>query len=245
MIDFEGVKQKGELKPYWVNTSDNQLIKDLLKKSDLEFKRSFELLVSGESVEKLIDEHMLFQYLNNNPSAVWSLLLMAGYLKPMSSRETGQGTFAQLAIPNQEVRNLYRQIVEQWLSNGYGIEWYNEFISSLLTGDVEKFKHHLEKIILQIASYHDFAKEPEAFYQGLMLGFTVSLHGSSTHEIHSNRESGLGRFDLMIIPKNILKLGIVIELKSSTNKANLGKAAETALQQIENKKYIEMLKKRE
>ena len=128
------VKRTGELDPYWVNTSDNQLIKDLLKKSPLKFKEDFEGLVAGECIEKLIDEQLAFQYLNNNPDALWSLLLMAGYLKPVDLRKTDQGVFAKLSIPNREVRNLYRQIIEQWLSNGYGMNWYNEFIDSLLEG---------------------------------------------------------------------------------------------------------------
>jgi hypothetical protein len=235
------IKQNGETKPYWVNTSDNQLIKDLLKESTLKFKHQFELLISGESIEELIDERMVFQYLKNNPSSVWNLLLMAGYLKPVSSRETYQGTLTKLAIPNREVRDLYRQMIEQWLSNGYGLTWYNEFIASLLDGNMEEFKKHLSKVILQITSYHDFAKEPEAFYQGLMLGFTVSLHSAGTHEIKSNRESGLGRFDIIIIPKDISKPGIVIELKAHSKKENLGKLAKIALKQIDEKKYTEML----
>jgi hypothetical protein len=104
------IDEKGLLKPFWINTSDNQLIKDLLKKSDIEFKQDIELLLEGKSVEKLIDEQIIFQYLNNNPSSVWSLLLMSGYLKPLSSRDTYQGTFVELSIPNKEVHSLYREM---------------------------------------------------------------------------------------------------------------------------------------
>ncbi len=228
--------------PYWVNTSDNQLIKDLLKKSPLSFKEDFEEIVNGGYVEKLIDENLVFEYLSNDPSSVWSLLLMSGYLKPLSIRQTYQGAYAKLSIPNKEVGNLYRQIVEQWLSNGYGLEWYNKFIESLLTGKVEEFKKHLEKVITQITSYHDFEKEPEAFYQGLMLGFTVSLSESGTYQIKSNRESGLGRFDIILIPKDINKLGILIELKIKEEKETLEKAASRGLEQIDEKKYTEELK---
>ena len=134
------VKRKGELEPYWVDTSDNQLIKDLMKKTPLKFKEELERLVLGNSVEKLIDERLSFQYLDGNPDALWNLLLMAGYLKPDDSKKTDQGVFATLSIPNREVRNLYRQMIEQWLSNGYGISWYNEFIASLLNGKIEEFK---------------------------------------------------------------------------------------------------------
>jgi len=236
------VDEKGITVPYWVNTSDNQLIKDLLKKSPLSFKKEFEEIVNGGFVEEFIDENLVFEYLNNDPSSVWSLLLMSGYLKPLSIRQTYQGIYAKLAIPNKEVGNLYRQIVEQWLSNGYGLKWYNEFLESLLTGKVEEFKNHLEKVITQITSYHDFAKEPEAFYQGLMLGFTVSLSGSGTYEIKSNRESGLGRFDIMLIPKDINKIGIVIELKVKEKNETLEQSARKGLEQIDERRYTEDFK---
>ena len=236
------VQEKGHLKPYWIGTSDNQLIKDLLKHSPLQFKKDFEILIEGHTLEKFIDEHLAFQYLNHTSETLWCLLLMAGYLKPVSSKETDQGIFAQLAIPNREVRNLYRQIIEQWLSNKYGIEWYNAFIESLLIGKMDEFKEHLEKILLHIVSVHDMAKEPEAFYHGLLLGFMVSLH--HTHEIKSNRESGLGRFDIIIIPKDLNQAGIVIELKMKGEKETLDACAQKALQQIEQKKYLEELKQR-
>jgi len=236
------VDEKGMIVPYWVNTSDNQLIKDLFKITPIEFKAEFEKLLSSEAVEKLISENMVFEFLKVNPASLWSLLLMSGYLKPVSTRQTDQGTFAELVIPNREVRNLYRQIVEQWLSNGHGIEWYNKFIEALITGKIEDFKRYLRIIIEQITSYHDFAKEPEAFYQGLMLGFTASLHAAGSYQIKSNRESGLGRFDIMLIPKDISRLGIIIELKVKAETESLEEAALQALTQITEKKYAEELK---
>ncbi len=236
------VQEKGAIDPYWINTSDNQLIKDLLKKSPLRFKQDFEVLIEGKTVEKLIDEQLAFQYLSNMPDATWSLLLMAGYLKPTTLRKTDQGVVAALAIPNREVRNLYRQIIEQWLSNGYGISWYNDFIASLLEGRMEEFAVHLQKVLLQIVSYHDLSKEPEAFYHGLLLGFMASLH--QTHEIKSNRESGLGRFDILIIPKDLIQAGVVMELKIKGEKETLEECACRALKQIEEKKYVEEFKQR-
>ena len=167
---------------------------------------------------------------------------MAGYLKQAGLRKTDQGVFAALTIPNREVRNLYRQMIEQWLSNGYGISWYNEFIASLLDGKIDEFKAHLEKLLLQIVSCHDMSKEPEAFYHGLLLGFMVSLN--KTHEIKSNRESGLGRFDILIIPKDIHHSGIIMKLKIKSEKETLKNAAQKALKQIEQKRYSEELKQR-
>ena len=131
---------------------------------------------------------------------------MSGYLKPLSSQTIEHGDLCELSIPNREVQFYFAIIIEQWLSNGNGIDWYNQFIENLITGKIDQFKKDLEKVVLQIMSYHDLAKEPEAFYHGLLLGFTVSLN--TTYEIKSNRESGLGRFDIMLIPKNLEKWGL-------------------------------------
>lgn len=234
--------ENGALKPYWINTSDNQLIKDLLKKSKLEFKENFEVLLAQGYVEEFIDEHIVFSALRNNPEALWSLLLMSGYLKPLSSEIREQGTYCRLAIPNHEVKNLYRQIIEEWLANGQGIRWYNEFMSALLNGHIDAFKNGLEKVMLQIASCHDVAKEPEAFYHGLLLGFSVSLHND--YDIKSNRESGFGRFDMMLLPNDKTKLAIVFEFKVREKNEPLEKTAERALAQIDEKKYTAECAKR-
>jgi len=176
---------------------------------------------------------------------VWSLLWMTGYLKVVSSEETLQGTLCQLQIPNQEIKNLYRQIIEQWLSNGKGIKWYNQFLQDLLTGNVTGFEEGLKEIMLQTASVHDLAREPEAFYQGLMLGLTASLD-KKHYEKKSNRESGYGRYDIAIIPKDTQQLAILLELKSvkaakKDNEEDLDQRLQTearlALEQIENHAY--------
>lgn len=244
------IKEQGTLKPYWVNTSDNVLVKDLLIQSSTKFKNTFELLLEGDVVEQFIDENFVFSELKGNEPAIWSLLLMAGYLTVISSQETFQGTLCQLQIPNQEIRNLYRKIIEQWLSNGKGILWYNEFLKSLLTGDVDGFKENLKEILLQTISVHDLGHEPEAFYQGFMIGLTASLD-KREHEKKSNKESGHGRYDIVIIPKNTRELAIILELKSVTPPKKdvtlatlLQKEAKEALAQIDNKEYHAELKQR-
>ncbi len=246
------IKRQGVLQPYWVNTSDNALIKELLIQSSTSFKNEFEGLLEGNTTEKFIDENFVFPDLKKNPSVVWSLLWMTGYLEVVSSEETLQGTLCQLQIPNQEIRNLYRHIIEQWLSNGKGIEWYNQFLQDLLTGNVAGFEEGLRDIMLQTASVHDLAREPEAFYQGLMLGLTASLD-KNHYEKKSNRESGYGRYDIAIIPKDTSKLAILLELKSvkAAKKDNeedlderLQKEARLALEQIENHAYQAELQQR-
>jgi hypothetical protein len=244
------IKRKGLLQPYWVNTSDNTLVKNLLIQSSTKFKHEFELLLEGKVVKKFIDENFVFPELKANEGAIWSLLLMTGYLKVVSSQETLQGTLCQLEIPNQEIRNLYRKIIELWLSNGKGIEWYNEFLKHLLTGNVEGFKDSLSNIMLQTISVHDLAREPEAFYQGLMIGLTASLD-KRDYEKKSNRESGYGRYDIAIIPRDINKLAIILELKSvkapkkeENLKLLLQQEAKEALIQINKNAYSSELKQR-
>jgi Predicted AAA-ATPase/PD-(D/E)XK nuclease superfamily len=243
------IKRKGLLQPYWVNTSDNALVKNLLIQSSTKFKHEFELLLEGKVVEKFIDENFVFPELKANEGAIWSLLLMTGYLKVVSSQETLQGTLCQLEIPNQEIRNLYRKIIELWLSNGKGIEWYNEFLKHLLTGNVEGFKDSLSNILLQTISVHDLSREPEAFYQGLMIGLTASLD-KRDYEKKSNRE-GYGRYDIVIIPRDINKLAIILELKSvkapkkeENLKLLLQQDAKEALIQIDKNAYSSELKQR-
>ena len=134
------VKQKGKLQPYWVNTSDNTLIKDLMLGSSFDFKSQFELLLQDTPIETIIDDHIVLQYLNANETAVWTLFLMAGYLKVVEQKFTDQGLMCRLAIPNREVRNLYRHIIETWLSDGRALNWYNQFLQELLNGNIERMQ---------------------------------------------------------------------------------------------------------
>jgi len=237
------VKREGHTEPYWINTSSNQLIKDLLKKSPLDFKSQFEQLMRGQTTEQLIDENIVFADLKRSPTAIWSLLLMSGYLTPTHCEQQWDGAICQLRVPNQEVNNLYRTIVGLWLANGHGLMWYNQFTHALVSGDIAVFQSHLQDVLLQIVSYHDFAKEPEAFFHGLLLGFIASLQ--ETHEIKSNRESGFGRYDILLMPKDNTQLGIIIELKvKSSTESSLETLAESALKQIDEKHYVSELNQR-
>jgi len=236
------IYEKGELKPYWINTSSNTLIKELLKHSSVDFKKEFEALIAGEASTQIVNEGMVLQGLTKDPTAVWSLLLLSGYLKPATMEGTLDGIRCQLAIPNQEVKSLFCQIIKQWLSNGLGLMWFNTFMAGLLAGDIAVFEKGLSEIIEQITSYHDFAKEPEAFYHGLLLGFIAHLHHSD-YVIQSNRESGLGRYDIALIPKTNSNPGILMEFKAASDpKASLDALADAALLQIDEKAYAAVLK---
>jgi hypothetical protein len=243
------IKRKGELMPYWNNTSDNQLIKTILIQSSADFKADFETLLQNKSVEHLLDEHTVFGDLHKG-SAAWSLLFMAGYLKVISQENTVRGLLCQLTIPNQEVRNLYQQIIEQWLANGHGIEWYNGFINHLLEGNIEAFERDLKHIMEQTVSSHDTSHDPEAFYHGLMVGLTASLYQNKHYDIQSNRESGYGRYDYMIFSHDRSKPTLLLEFKrveivkdTDLLLQKLEQAAQAAVEQISHTHYFAEAKK--
>jgi len=245
------IKQKGELQPYWINTSDNALIKDLLIQSSESFKNQFQELLQGRAIERLVDENFVFGDLTKNEDAIWSLLLMAGYLKVTAQQRTSDGLLCTLAIPNQEVRNLYQQIVKQWLSSNYGIEWYNQFLNYLLTGNIIAFERCFQELMDRTISYHDTATEPEAFYHGLLVGITASLHNDANYELQSNRESGRGRYDYMIFSKDNRKPTLILEFKKIAGidqpeklMAKLEQGAKDALAQINQKSYVADAKRR-
>ncbi len=241
------IRERGELAPYWINTSDNQLIKELLTHSSENFRMQFEDLLSGKSLEKLIDENVVFGDLKKNEIAAWSLLLLAGYVKVTTKRQTELGLYCTLSIPNREVRGLYRRIIEQWLSNGHGMEWFENFLNHLLVGNLPAFEADFRHLVEETFSVHDTAKDPEAFYHGFMVGATASLYHNKNYEIKSNRESGYGRYDYMIFSHDLSKPTILIEIKrvKKTEKMSaedldkkLTEAAQQALTQIQQQNYL-------
>jgi len=239
------IKEQGKLNAYWVNISDNALVKELLFKSHTNLKIHFESLLQDKSIEIFIDEHITFDNFESNESAIWSLLLMSGYLKANVIEERSQGALCQLLIPNKEVKDLFRILIVRWLSGVDSPTVFNQFIDNLLLGNMEDFSTHLQTIMLQTVSVYDIkGKEPEKFFHGFMLGLIASID-LKKYIIDSNKESGLGRFDIIIIPKDPSKLGIIIEIKSNKNhdpkKLNdpkqLKALAEKALEQIDMQRY--------
>ena len=250
------LNKEGMLRLYWVNTSDNHLIRTILIKSSTEFKEQFELLLRNRTITKSIDENMVFGDLRYNAQAAWSLLMMSGYLKATSVKPDERGrTICECMIPNWEVNALYRNIIESWLGNGHGADWYQSFLSCLLNGDIEKFTENFGQVLEQTISVYDVIHNPEAFYHGFMLGLAAGID-QNQYELKSNRESGGGRYDIAIIPKDITKLAIILEIKSITPPRLpkqrtersmdmiLTEGAQKALEQINTKNYISELKQR-
>ncbi len=246
------INEKGVLKAYWINTSDNKLIKDLLLESNIEFKKQFELLLQDKTISKFIDEDMVFENLKSNTQSAWSLLVMSGYLKVVTTTTNELGDLVyECAIPNKEVRDLYCEIIKYWLCDNRGIELYQSFLMHLLVGNIDKFAECLGQLLMRVVSVHDVARSPEMFYHGLWLGLLAGLD-PKRYEYNSNKESGLGRYDITIIPRDISKSAIILELKSITTpnltekalNTLLNREAQTALKQINQKQYTAEAKQR-
>ncbi len=238
IINFLGDKAK-KFKPYWINTSDNEIVETLLSSGGKELKEELELLIQGETVEKIIDENIILRNVDSEEDSLWSFLLMGGYLKTTSERmvETTGKTYYNLAIPNLEVKSSYSRIINRYFTTKIENKTLTIMLDALIKGDVKLFERMLKKVVIAVFSYHDFGDEPEKVYHALVAGLLTWI--SDTHEIKSNRESGYGRYDIMVIPKDTSLPGYVIEFKTVDKEENetVELALAAALAQMEEKKY--------
>ncbi len=231
---------------YWANTSSNSLIGKLLKEGNRQIKEKFERLLRGESIKSPIDEQIVYDQLDGNERAVWSLLLASGYLKVLSYeqyRDIPEGNQPQyeLSITNLEVKLMFRNMIGQWFASAESD--YNDFVKALLLGDVDAMNEYMNRVALLTFSSFDTGKhpsgksEPERFYHGFVLGLMVNLQ--NRYYITSNRESGFGRYDIMLEPKNATDDAIIIEFKvyNSRREQSLQDTVQHALEQIKEKKY--------
>jgi hypothetical protein len=233
------------LKPYWINMSDNALIKEIIQKSSTELKEDIGLLMLGKTIEKPINENISFDTFFTDADAAFNLLLFTGYLSFNKLYLKGYQNYGSLIIPNAEIHSFYQTIIAEWLKSNINLEQYRRMLDELIKGEIENFKERFTDFVFKSMSIFDpVGDEPETFYHAFILGMLVSI--TDTHQVISNRESGFGRCDLMIIPKNIDHLGIIIEFKKAkddTDKA-FDLASNQALAQIKDKKYATELEAR-
>ncbi len=246
------INKKGKYDTYWSNTSGNGLVNQLIQKGNSDIKQIMENLLQGRSFEAEIDEKIVFDQLNGSTDAVWSLLLATGYLKVLNVRildtdEDGVGEegdiWYTLAITNLETKRMFRRMVKGWFGGNTEIP-YNNFIKALLINDIDGMNEYMNKIALYSFSSFDIAKSvsdddaPERFYHGFVLGLMVELSGR--FEITSNRESGFGRYDIMLTPKDRNKdCAYIIEFKvhKPLKEKDLAQTVANAHSQIDEKLY--------
>ena len=228
-------KWKEGFRAYWINTSSNDLVKELITRGGPELKQDLELLIKGESLARIINEDIIFSEIENSEDAIWGFLLFCGYLKAVEKKLINGKFHCKLEIPNLEVKFLYEEIIMNWFS-GASSRNMKLMLESLTTGDIDIFEEMFSEYLSKSLSYFDVGgKEPEKFYHAFVLGLLISLN--ENYEIKSNRESGYGRYDIMIIPKDKNNLGIIIEFKKVRKNETLETAADLALLQIKEKEY--------
>jgi len=240
---LECISRRGLLEPYWANTSDNELIKKLLAQAHITVKKNLEVLIQGGTVDEEIDSGLVLPGIENNQKALWSLLLFTGYLTfTHISRHEGK-VLCSLVLPNQEIKLLYKNLIAHIFQTSIEPAHIEDLKEVLKEPDAQKLEKLLQAFILKSMSSFDIPKnEPERSYHTFVLGLLVVL--ADTYELKSNRESGLGRYDIMLIPRNKEQWGIIIEFKKVDTGENLSKAAQKALDQIKTNQYSHELLER-
>lgn len=237
------IYNKGDLRMYWAHTSDNVLLRKLIGRSSPSTKTQLEQLLQGQPVTRAIEESIIFPDLDKKLDLIWSILLFTGYLT-YSSYEVQQGKVeCNLIIPNEEIRFLYTDLINQLFSEFIMGGQVAELLTSVIEGNTEVFTHLLQSFVMNSMSSLDIPdNEPERSYHLFVLGLLNAL--SNTYIVKSNREGGLGRYDISLIPKVAHQPGIIIEFKKvwPKTKKSLEQMAQIALDQIIERDYLSELR---
>ena len=229
-------KSREGFMPHWVNTSSNDLIREQILHATPEIHDDLKSLLEGGSVETLIEQQTVFRDLNQDAQTLWSFFLFSGYLKVVSKIERYDHFTYKVAIPNLEVRFLFRDIIQGWLRREFGSHKLKLMLESLINGDFDSFGSLLSELVLSVLSYYDVdSRQPERVYHAFVLGMLVHLGGR--YEIRSNRESGLGRYDVMMRPRDLVDRGVILEFKVAESKQDLESALDEGMAQIERRRY--------
>lgn len=233
----------GEIGTYWANTSSNSLAGKLIREGSKRVKIQFEDLLEGKIIRCPIDEQIVYDQLDRGEEAIWSLLLASGYLKVMKKEEkkvAGRKVLYDLKLTNAEVEDMFCDIVQGWFDEPNGS--YNDFVEAFLLGDTDAMNEYMNLITLQMFSSFDTGtipskSQPERFYHGFVLGLIVDL--ADRYIITSNRESGFGRYDVMLEPRDKEEDAMILEFKvfNARKEVSLEDTVQSALAQIEEKKY--------
>jgi hypothetical protein len=241
ILNFAANSQR-ELMPYWVNTSSNDIIKELILNSSADVKRDIETLLRGETILKMINEDVVFGNINQSLDAIWNFFLFSGYLKLIKKEFINGDLHGHFAIPNQELLSIFRTSVMHWFVKSETYDRFKVVMENMKKGQLKDFSKYFADFIKNACSYYDFAdKEPEKIYHALVLGMMVHLQ--SDYRISSNRESGYGRYDIVLHPLKQELPGFVFEFKKfdEEDEESIQQTLDSAFQQMLEKEYANIL----
>lgn len=220
--------------PYWMKTSNNSILRELVSHADYLRMKELLGLLHDIPISVSLNEDAMYDQIGKDRSAVYTMLLLTGYLAVSENIPTSYARYL-LRIPNEEIKQVYSMEILNTIIEGVDKDTFDRLFNLLCTGQNEDFTYLMQKILLRFASTYDTANK-ESFYHGFMLGMAALFLGSS-YAVESNRESGYGRFDLAIFPKDTSKAGVLMEFKAAECESMLQEKSQEALQQIEDKKY--------
>lgn len=220
-------------KSYWANTSSNSIVKSLIERADDITKGEIEALIEGKTIEKPVHEDITYDDVYDNLDNLWNFMFFTGYFKKISERmdENTQENFVELAIPNLEVKYIFRTKILKWFNEHIKLCDMTKMFNAIINKNVELFEIELNKLLLDTISFNDAY---ENFYHGFLVGVISNMKG---YIVKSNREGGTGRSDLFIKSVSRRGIAIVVEFKIANNIDDLEKKADEAIEQIEDRKY--------
>ena len=222
-------------RPYWANTSSNSIVKEVIERADRSAQNEIEGLVNGGTITKPIHEDITYADIYKSQDNLWNFLFFTGYLKAEEMHFDELGIQLTMSVPNSEIRYIYQNSILDWFRQQVKRMDFTELYRAILSGDTEGFESAVRKYLKTSISYYDSG---EAFYHGVMLGL---LGGLGDYSISSNRETGSGRADLILKPLDEEDVSVIMEFKCVKNIRELDAGCDAALQQIEDKNYMEAL----
>jgi len=236
IINF--VNRDGVYNNYWINTSSNDLVHSFIRQSDESIKRIIGDLLSNEDVFSVIDENVSFKNIENSKETIISFFLQTGYLKGRFVGKLDLKNNYKIEIPNNELRIIYKDIIIKWFNETINESNLNEMLKALIGGEIDIFEEILNKFVCESLSYFNLPKQTkdvERVYQAFILGMLVNLQNK--YEITSEKESGYGRYDIAIVPKDKNKRAIIMELKKVRMNETTEQALDSAIKQINDRQY--------
>ncbi len=228
--------KKAFAKPYWSNTSSNSIVRRLVEQADISVKQEIEALIEGGTITKPIHEDITYDDMESTQDNLWNFLFFTGYLKKISEQQEGETIYMEMAIPNSEVRYIYKNAVLRWFEENTSKKELSPLYESILNGDTDRMSEILSENLMETISFYDYQ---ESYYHGFLAGMLKNI---GNYIVQSNRESGKGRPDILLKYPSVRGKAVIIEIKVSKTYPGLEEKCDEALKQIEDQRYEEGLR---